>query len=193
MTLRNRVGLETSAARYKAEVLADVEQVLDDVLSAYRQPNSGVTVAIEKMTSAEFAQHLLAGLPILDATNPMADLIGPCYDTVGVQQILGRARGSAVSKQAVEARRERRSILALRTSDGRWVYPVFQFADGSVRKDLATVLHTLGESPSWTAATWLRTPHVDLDRLSPLAWLDDGRPLTAVTRAAAQAAARWAA
>ncbi len=193
MTLRNRVGVEVSADRYKREVLDEVESVLDSVLAAYRQPNSGVTAAIDGLTSAQLARHLLAGLPVLDATNPMADLIGPCYDTSGVQTVLGKARGRAVSKQAVEARRERRSILALRTSDGRWVYPTFQFAaDGSVRADIAAVLQVVGES-SWTLATWWRTPSADLESHTPLEWLDAGWPVDDVLAAARQAAARWAA
>src|SRR5690606_2543541 len=57
----------------------------------------------------------------------LAELIGPVYDTRGVGRLTGWKR------QQIADRRDRGTILALRTSDDVWVYPVFQFEDGTVR------------------------------------------------------------
>ena len=46
---------------------------------------------------------------------------GPFYSTAGLARVLG-----GVSRQAIEERRRRRTVLALRTADDAWVYPAFQ-------------------------------------------------------------------
>ena len=66
---------------------------------------------------------MLAAVP---EPSPWAEL-GPFYSTAGIARVLG-----GVSRQAVEERRRRRTILALRTADGVWVYPAFQL-DGRNR------------------------------------------------------------
>jgi len=53
--------------------------------------------------------------------------IGLFYNTAGVMSLFG-----GVAEQAVDARLRSGSIHAMRTSDGVWVYPVFQFAGADI-------------------------------------------------------------
>src|SRR4051812_44816009 len=97
--------------------------------------------------------------------------IGPFYDTASVQALLGD-----VSKQAVAARRQAHTILALRTSDRRWVYPTFQFTGEDVIPALVPVIQAFRDAPAWSAALWFVTSNSDLgDDMTPLAWTREGR------------------
>lgn len=152
-----------------------------------------VVVAVDVLRADELADRMMASLPVVETGNRLAQLVGDCYDTTGVMMVLGKHRPAPVSKQAVEARRKRNAILALQTSDGRWVYPTFQFDDGGVRDDVVKLLAAFGDSPKWSVAAWLLTPAEDLDDLTPVAWLGQGRPLHDVERLAGRTAGRWAA
>src|SRR5918994_7447941 len=68
----------------------------------------------------ELAARMLATVP---EPSPWREL-GPFYSTAGLAPGLG-----GVSRQAIEGRRRRRTILALRTADAAWVYPAFQLDD----------------------------------------------------------------
>jgi hypothetical protein len=73
------------------------------------------------------------------------------------------------TKQALDDRRRRGTILAARTADGVWAYPSFQFdvTARRVRPALAPVLVALKGAPRWGAALWLVTARDDLDGSSP--------------------------
>jgi hypothetical protein len=79
--------------------------------------------------------------------------VGPFYSTTGVCRILG-----GITRQAVEDRRRRHRLIALRTADGTWVYPAFQF-DAENRPIPAIVdAHRrleVGRIGAWTAAAAL--------------------------------------
>ena len=49
---------------------------------------------------------------------------GPFFSTTGIARLLG-----GVSRQAVEDRRKRHRLIALRTEEGTWLYPAFQLDD----------------------------------------------------------------
>src|SRR3954468_15219180 len=131
---------EAVAARVAAEVLRRAE----------RLPAEGRAVG-DMGTPDELAERMLAALP---GPSPWREL-GPCYSSKGI----GRALGG-VSRQAVEERRRRRTILALRTSDGVWVYPAFQLdARNQVLAGLPAVLQALeGGLDDWTIASLLLRP-----------------------------------
>lgn len=107
-------------------------------------------------TPAEVAARLLAGVPEPSAWSAL----GPFYSTRGVCRILG-----GVTRQAVEERRRRHRIIALRTAEGGWVYPAFQFDERN--RPLAPIvaahrrLVDSGMSP-WTAAATLLGPQTEL-------------------------------
>lgn len=124
--------------------------------------------------------------------HPVADLVGPCYDTPGLTAWLG------ISKQALDKRNRTGAVLACRTSDGHWVYPAFQFdADGRPLPHLREVIAVLtgeGGADRWRVASWLAAPSPDLPGKVPAAeWLRGGDDPTPVLLAARADAARWAA
>lgn len=86
-----------------------------------------------------------------------ADHVGPFVDTQGVMAVLGD-----VTRQAVSQRVRGGRLLALRTGDGAFVYPLWQFRDGRPLEGLAQVLEAAGYDPDrpatgWTLASWLST------------------------------------
>lgn len=90
------------------------------------------------------------------------DQVGPFLDTEGVSQIL-----DGVSRQAISQRVHAARLLALRTGNGRLVYPLWQFRRGSLLPGLPEVLSAAGfdaERPTtgWTLASWLSTEDPDL-------------------------------
>ena len=84
---------------------------------------------------------MLAVTPAPAPLNKMAEQVGPTfYDTTGVTVVLAGPGRDPLSKQAVEHRRRRNTILALQTSDHRWIYPTWQFQDVRVMPELVEVL-----------------------------------------------------
>lgn len=134
----------------------------------------------------ELVQAVLTLPALARIDNGLGDQIGPFYDTAGVMKILG-----GVSKQAVEARRRKGTILALRTSDRKFVYPLFQFAEGTVNRALLPAIHALRTSPAWSAALWFVTDNDDLDGMRPLEWVTTGLPAKTVEISAQRTAAEW--
>jgi hypothetical protein len=120
------------------------------------------------------------------APNALDEEIGPFYDTAGVEMLLG-----GVSKQAVEARRKKHTILAVRTSDHRWAYPTFQFTGSEVDPALVPAIQALKGAPAWAAALWFVTPNPDLDEVTPLEWARSGRPTEAVLGSARRTVSEW--
>lgn len=120
------------------------------------------------------------------APNALDAKIGPFYDTAAVSMLLG-----GISKQAVEARRKKHTILALKTADGRWAYPTFQFTATTVDLRLIPAIQALGDAPAWSAALWFLTPNPDLDDASPLDWVHNERPSETLTASARRTAGEW--
>lgn len=117
------------------------------------------------------------------------DLLGPFYDTTEMARLLG-----GISRQAVAERRRRRTLLALKTSDGILVYPTFQLDEhNAVVAGLAEVLQSFGdEVDGWTLAGWLVSPSRALDGLSAVEWLRQKRDAAPVLALARDAARRFA-
>lgn len=64
------------------------------------------------------------------------EVLGPFYRTSQVTRVLG-----GISRQALDERRRRKTILAMKTKDGDWVYPTFQFDEhGRPIRGLAKVV-----------------------------------------------------
>jgi hypothetical protein len=140
-------------------------------------------------TIADTIAGLLAAVPQFDG--PWGPAIGPVYRTDQVRALLG-----GVSRQALNDRVKRSTLLALKTRDGATVYPAWQFADRKVLPGLAEVLKVFtadehGEIvDGWTLASWLRTGLDELDGGSVADRLLAG-DAAAARQAASHAAARW--
>lgn len=139
-----------------------------------------VAPPVEEMLDRVTALLPPAAPHVLDAE------IGPFYDTASVESLLG-----GVSKQAVDARRKKHTILAVKTSDGRWAYPTFQFTGNDVDPALTPAIQALRTAPAWSVALWFVTPNPDLDETTPLAWARSGRPAQALVVSARRTADEW--
>jgi hypothetical protein len=147
-----------------------------------------------RISPRELAERMLAVAPAVVPANKMAEQVGPeFYDTAGVMVILASPGCAPVSKQAVEHRRRRRTILALQTADSRWIYPTWQFRGNEVLDGLPDVLAVFGDSSGWSVGTWLTTPTVELDDTVPVEWLANGLDRDRLIQVARRTARRWAA
>jgi hypothetical protein len=171
---------------YEAQLLTELRSQVRRRLTELRQ--SGHTPA-DLGDPRLVADMMIRMLPV---PNPLADKVGPCYDTPGLVAWLG------ISKQAVDARVRKRALLGLPTAGNRVrVYPAWQFRDdGSVIPHLRDVLDILaaGSPDPWIWALWLssRNPNT-YDGLSAAEWLaHDHDPVPILDEAHADAA-RWAA
>ena len=135
----------------------------------------------------ELASRMLAAVP---APSPWRDL-GPFYSTSGLARVLG-----GVSRQAIEERRRRRTILALRTADGVWVYPAFQLDERNrVVRGLPQVLDRFQPRTAddeWMVAAFVAAPQPGLDDRSIVEHLRAGGDLDPVLALADERAQRWA-
>jgi hypothetical protein len=172
------------AAAYVERVSAQVSAELARRVEALRAQGH----APDALGDAEsLAARMLAAVP---QPSPWAEL-GPFYSTAGIARVLG-----GVSRQAVEERRRRRTILALRTADDVWVYPAFQL-DGRNRVvgGLAEVLARFRPATAddeWMVAAFLAAPQPDLGGRTIVRHLADGDDLADVVALADERAERWA-
>lgn len=83
--------------------------------------------------------------------NSWAELVGPCYTTVGMAATLGWTEAEVV--RAADGL----LLLAVRSSDGGFMYPAFQLHGGRVVDGLHEVLRVLrtGTASRWTWAQFL--------------------------------------
>ena len=138
---------------------------------------------------ADTLADLLAALPSADG--PWGAAIGPVYRTSQVRALL-----NGVTRQALLDRARRRTLLALRTSDGHTVYPAWQLTGGHVVPGLGEVLQSFAPDDDgeivddWTLAAWLRQPLDSLGGQSVATRLVDG-DVSAAVQAARTAALRW--
>lgn len=173
-------GLDPALAEFHA---ASMTAFNDRLLALLR---SGQIDAATLPAPEELVEH---GIHARRPTSPLPALVGAVYTSGGVQSVLG------ISRQQLADRRRRGTIITARTSDGRWVYPAYQFDDGALRADVREVLDTLrasGTPDPWTLALWFPTAKAELGGVSPLKLLEVGR-LDAVLAHATGTAARWAA
>ncbi|HXV62482.1 MAG TPA: hypothetical protein VEK15_17410 [Vicinamibacteria bacterium] len=138
-------------------------------------------------TAEEIANRMLATVP---APSDWDDLLGPFYSTSRVAKLLGD-----ISRQAIAERRERRTLLGLRTEDGSYVYPTFQFdAHNDVLSGLAEVLQCFDpkDVDEWTVAGWLVASQRSLGGRSVIEALASRGPRQDVVELARAQAARFA-
>lgn len=114
--------------------------------------------------------------PVRTEENELAVLVGPFWSEVRVMEALG-----VPSRGALAARRRRGSVLGVRSADGVWMYPLWQFQRRGgveeVRPGLVAVLREWTGLDGWTVAVLLQVGAVELEGLSPLGWLREGRPV----------------
>lgn len=172
----------TANAAFERQVLGLLTTSLHERVRAIKQAGQDPVRVLG--TPRQVADRMVATVPAL---HPWDVQVGPFYDTPGVTRLLG------VSKQAVADRVKRRTILSGVTKQGRIVYPVFQFRGSAVRPEISKASAEFAACPvdGWAVCAWFTTPAADLHGLTPLAWLDEHRPVEQVTTLAAETARRW--
>jgi hypothetical protein len=135
----------------------------------------------------DLAARMLAAVP---QPSPWAEL-GPFYSTTGLARVLG-----GVSRQAVEERRRRRTVLALRTTDGAWVYPAFQL-DGRNRvvaglPEVLARFQPTTPDDEWMVAAFITAPQPGLGGATIVDHLRHGGALAPAVALADHRAHRWA-
>lgn len=154
-------------------------------LRLFERAQSDPQVVGEGIAIEQEAQRAVDALPTL---SPWARVVGPVHTTKSVMARLG-----IPSRQAVNDRVRRRTLLGLKTADNHVVYPAFQFARRTVLAGLSDILGVLEDSADdWTIASWLVAPQPGLAGESVVERLRADRGASpAVLRAAAAAHARW--
>ncbi len=166
---------------YPEHVAWLVGQELDRLAARYAERGRSLA---ELGPPQEVAERMVASLP---SPSRWDELLGPFYGPGQVARVLGD-----VSRQAVADRRQRRTLLGLRTADRHWIYPLFQFdRRNRVLKGLPELLRILSESgiDDWSLAGWLMSPLRPLGGRTAMEWLREEREparLLAVTRDAAR-------
>lgn len=100
----------------------------------------------------------------------------------------------ATRRQLGSLKREGK-VITLPASDDTDRYPAYQFQDGKPTPPLARahrVLVESGDVSPWTAASWARTSHPELEELSPAQWSGEKRSEETLMRVAEHDASRLA-
>jgi len=172
------------AKRYARAVLAEVSEHLEQLLT--HAAARGVEPSALG-SPQEVARRMMRTIP---EPSPWARVLGPVYTTASLRPLLG-----GVSRQAIEDRIKRGTLLALTTADRKRVFPAFQFDDDfrpiPGLSDVLAALRPAGED--WTIASWLTHPHPGLGDTAPIEWLRAGHPADRVLAIAQTTGKRWAA
>ncbi|WP_183407752.1 hypothetical protein [Nocardioides marmoriginsengisoli] len=164
-TARRATTRRSTADKYAEEVVADLRETL-------RRRIERIAATGATLPSPEALADLLAQtLPdVPDELDPHFADLAPFYASDGAIRQLG-----GISKQALADRRRSETVLAMRSGDGPWLYPAWQFTgDGRIHPALAPVLKALRGSDGWVAGVWLTSEHPDLDGRSPRTALREG-------------------
>ncbi|MCC0179366.1 HTH domain-containing protein [Waterburya agarophytonicola K14] len=123
------------------------------------------------------ARAKLRGLKI---KQQLIEAEGGCTNSEEIAEILG------ISRQAVNQRRQRGTLIGLSRGKGKYVYPLWQFTDkGKTLAGLETVLEQLSEADPWTQVTFFLNPNLRLENKTPLEVLRMGEIKPVVMSAAA--------
>ncbi len=178
-------------ARYRTEALPYPEHVawlVGQELSRLEARYAGQGRSLADLgPPREVAARMVATLP---SPSRWDELLGPFYGPGQVARVLGN-----VSRQAVADRRQRRTLLGLKTADRHWVYPLFQFdRHNRVLAGLPALLRILGDSAvdDWSLAGWLVSPLRSLGGRSAIEWLRQEREPETLLEVAEDAARRFA-
>lgn len=153
--------MSTVIDQYKEKLVDRISKSVDDLVDS-----NAITDFSEDALDATVSSAV-AGLREANRVNTQ---LGAFYSVDRVMKELG-----GVSRQAVNERVKNNRLLRVQTSDGKLLFPAFQFSDGGeLRPGLGTVLQKLlasGED-GWTVTYWLTTPIEQFAGRTPLDIID---------------------
>lgn len=157
-------------------------KIADSLLLSLQEISDGQIEAVQD--TAELGGQMAQLVPLLPGT--YGKIVGPVYSAKALETMRGDSR-EAISKKVGLQR-----LLALKAATEN-LFPVFQFRDGEVREDVASIIGILRPAADpFTIALWLCTPlPADAKSRTPMNLLDDGEP-EIVRIAAERASVRWA-
>ncbi|MGA6162708.1 hypothetical protein [Amycolatopsis magusensis] len=182
-----------SGADHRALAEVPVAEVVTNLLAAHLSvslESDPESVKVNSSDVRDLSDEVAAVLAGQRLDSPWRESIGPVLLPETVGAVLGLMSGEEAVRMA-----ESGLLLVVRTSDGHEVLPCFQFTADGVIHGFSEVLGAFleaGQRPSWTMASWLRSPMDLLDGRSIVDALNDGDVDVAVD-AARNVAARWSA
>jgi hypothetical protein len=102
------------------------------------------------------------------AKQEVLEVAGGVYRVSEVAELLG------ITRQAVDGRRTRGTLLAVPQANGEWVYPACQFTDAGVLPGLDWFLKAFQVPEPWTQLSVLLAQSPRLDERTPLEALRTG-------------------
>lgn len=173
------------------EALRPRLRALADGLASGRPSHDVIAATVQLIESVTLA---------LPGARTAAERLGPAYTTAQLRRLLPGADAPPVTDERVRQRRSAGGLVGLKTRDGVWVFPTWQFRlrPGRVepRDDVLALWLDLPHGATfdeWSLALWLTGRRGDLDDRTPLAWLTehgyDERLRRAVSRLRRRAAA----
>jgi hypothetical protein len=128
-----------------------------------------------------------AGDGYVSAPHELNDLVGPFYDLEGAASVL------QISLPDLRSLMTLNRILTCRTREGIFIFPTFQFVDGSLLPALDRILEALvdGTPDPWTHALWLTGHNPHLGGMTAVEWLRSGHDVESAVISAKNDASRW--
>lgn len=99
----------------------------------------------------------------------LAETVGPFWSAAKVAAEFG-----GITRQALKQRRDRGTLLGVKSADGEIFYPISQFRRSGghiqVKPGQLEILKALKGADAWSVAVLMHTPAPELDNATPLEW-----------------------
>ena len=167
----------------RSMALVDREQVIEALTAS--EGYEAVLPLIEDLVLEDARESPIARARLhgIRRKRAMLETGGGSVGTAEAAEILG-----GISKQAVDKRRERGTILALPRGGGGYAFPLWQFDEGTrdgLVRGFARVLKSFSVENPWMRAEFMLAPSARLGGKTPLDALEDGEEEAAARAAAA--------
>lgn len=173
------------ASAQASEYALRVQQILEQRLS------TSDVEEIERLPAPDQAVDYLLELRAHDrGPNRLAEAVGPFWTSETVMRTLG-----IPTRQALHSRIRSGSLLAVKTSDGKLLFPLSQFVRTRgavlVKPGLQTVFRILRQEDPWAVALLLHAPAQELQGHTPLEWVAATGPDVALEELARNTYDEW--
>jgi hypothetical protein len=151
-------------------VVRNLEEDLPDTrIDEASAARSDFEVFLDAMSASPNITNLISGDPLaaakfrgLKRKKEILERAGGTFRSAEVAETIG------ISRQAVDKRRAANQLLALTQGKRGYVYPRFQFEDGTTLPGLEEVLFQLKNLDPWMQLIFFATPNERLDGATPI-------------------------
>lgn len=168
-----RLLRERFAVRYQEFVRRFSESVPEEVLARALEASderSGLAVALAETVEIPPARDPMgrAKARSLEVRRRLLEEAGGAYEVSAVAEFLG------ITPAAVHQRRHRGTLLAVRSANGQWVYPAFQFEPPALANEIGPLLTAFRPEEPWTKLSVLLSAAPSLGGKRPIDALREG-------------------